>query len=133
MKTLTYTKNSIITLIIAAASMLMTGCAKLDDGAPAPHKVYGYLVVTCDNCQLQYGMPDQYKQSTVTGTSNKYAFTYESGYTLVSYITPLGEGQQNQNIEITVYNNKDKVVYHGTMNNLQTQYWETRVLLPSSL
>lgn len=122
--------STIILLIIAAVATLTTGCKKLDDGSPEPHKSTGYLVVTCDDCQVQYGMPDQYKQYDVSGTSDKFNFTYEGGYTLVSYITPLND---SKNITLTVYDANNAVVYSGSINQLTTSHWETDVKLPADL
>lgn len=119
-----------IILLIAAVAMLATGCKKLDDGSPVDHTSTGYLVVTCDNCQIQYGMPDQYKQLNVSGTSDKFSFTYKGGYTLISYITPLGD---SKNVTLTVYDAKDTVIYSGAINELSTSYWETHVKLPADL
>ncbi|NCD70692.1 hypothetical protein [Mucilaginibacter agri] len=115
-----------IPLIIAAA-----GCSKnhTNDDTTDNVKRTGYIQVTCDNCKVGYGMPDQYRAFDVTGTSAKAEFTYQTGYTLQAYITAVDHSQK---INITVYNADNQVIYNNATTQGTTGYWDVSTLLTNN-
>jgi hypothetical protein len=75
---------------------------------------------------VQYGMPDQYKTFNTSGTSQKATFSYTPGYTLVTYVTALG---QSQSLTLSVYNKNNVAIYQGTVTQPTTGYWSASVPL----
>lgn len=105
------------------------GCKKDTVVAPAVSVPKGYLVVNCDNCQVQYGMPDQYKQISVSGTSVKATYSYTGTYTVVAYITPINVAQT---VTISVFDKSGTLVYTGSKLQQPTSYWETDTVVGST-
>ena len=67
---------------------------------PTPKVNTSYLQVTCYNCQVQYGMPDQYRQMYVSGMSLNAPFNYTPWYVLQVYLTAIDKPQA---ITLSVY------------------------------
>lgn len=114
-------------MVLAAFSLVTASCRKsihTDEVTPLTGK--GYLVVSCTNCQIEYGMPDQYKLYSVSGTSTKYYFSYTPGYTLVTYITAFASAQD---ITLTVYDASGNKVYAGEKNQGTDGHWETDTIV----
>jgi hypothetical protein len=136
MKTFNSNKNFQKLLLFSFSVALLFGCNKgalvgpADTASLNAAKIpKGYLVVSCQNCMVQYGMPDQYKTFNLSGTSAKAYFNYTPGYNLVSYITALGKAQS---LTLTVYNKNNAVVYAGTVTQPTTGYWSSSVPLTDS-
>ncbi len=89
-------------------------------------KNQGYITVDCDNCQVAYGMPDQYRMFNVVSASPKAVFTYSTGYILQVFITSL---DHQQKLTLNVYNGDGKSVYTNTATQPLTNYWGSSVLL----
>lgn len=88
-----------------------------------------YIVVNCENCKIDYGMPDQYKGfNNANGDSPKFTFNYKAGYTLSMHITSL---TKEQKLTVKIYNKSDKLVYEGSNIQPVTDYWDVNVLLPA--
>lgn len=105
--------------------ILFSSCKKSSIEPVASTK--GYIVVNCDNCKVDYGMPDQYKTFNVVTTSPQATYTYSSGYSLQVYITALDHAQK---MSLSVYNTVGKQVYaNSTTQGLEGE-WQTVVLLP---
>lgn len=123
-----------LSLLIVPCVILMAGCKKelvqpdsiSDNTTKTSVKTQGYLKVQCDNCKVEYGMPDQYKTYNVSGTSLTAYFNYTSGYSLQTYITAL---DHTQNIIYSVYNRYDKLMFADTVKQTTTGYWSSNVLM----
>jgi hypothetical protein len=107
--------------------LLGAGC-KDSDLEPDDNVKKGYLVVDCENCKIEYGMPDQYYVYNVNGNSGKLYFKQNSDYKLKTYITAL---RKEQTVNLSIYNNADKKVFSDTTTQTTTGMWETNVLVRS--
>ena len=88
-----------------------------------------YIIVNCENCTIDYGMPDQYKGfSNSGGDSQKLSFAYKEGYTLAMNITSM---LQEQTLSVKVYTKDSKLVYQSAKLQPTTGYWNLNVLLPA--
>lgn len=88
-----------------------------------------YIIVNCENCTIDYGMPDQYKGfSNSGGDSPKFPFVYKEGYTLAMNIKSL---LKEQTLSVKVYTKDSKLVYQGSKVQSTTDYWNVNVLLPA--
>ena len=105
--------------------LLGAGC-KDSDLEPDDDVKKGYLVVDCENCKIEYGMPDQYHVYNVNGNSGKLYFKQDGDYKLKTYITAL---RKEQTINLSIYNNADKKVFSDTTTRTTTVMWETNVLV----
>ncbi|WCT10915.1 hypothetical protein [Mucilaginibacter jinjuensis] len=107
--------------------LVLSGCKKKDiDPTTSTTKNQGYIVVNCDNCKVDYGMPDQYKEFNVVTTSPKATFSYTTGYVLQVYVTAL---DHQQKITLNVYNNAGTAVYTNSATQPLTNYWSNSVLI----
>ncbi len=111
--------------------LAFAGCAKGVNNEITPittiANTQGSVTVKCDNCKIDYGMPDQYHGYNVAGTSGTFTFNYKSGYTLQANIYAL---DQEQNITYTVYDTKSRIVYQNVATQSVEGFWEVNVLLP---
>lgn len=120
-------KKYLLIIILAAFSTVITSCHKsIHTDSVTPTNSKGYLVVTCANCQIEYGMPDQYKLYSVSGTSTKYYFSYTAGYTLVAYLTAF---TAEQDITLTIYNASGNPVYTGQKSQGTDGHWEVDTIV----
>lgn len=107
--------------------LVLAGCKKKDIGsASSTTKSQGYIVVNCDNCKVDYGMPDQYREFNVVTTSPKATFSYTPGYILQIYVTAL---DHQQKVTLNVYNSAGTSVYNNSATQPLTGYWSSSVLL----
>lgn len=107
--------------------LLFSSCKKTTIAPSTTASTKGYIVVNCDNCKVDYGMPDQYKTFNVVTSSPNAAFNYSAGYSLQVYITAL---DHEQKLSLSVYNTVGKQVYTNSKTQSLTGDWETVVLLP---
>jgi hypothetical protein len=91
-------------------------------------KPQGYIVVECDNCKVEYGMPDQYHSVTVSGTSGKNYFSYDTTYTLKTYITSYDHAQK---LTLSVYDKNGTLVQTNSKTQDITGYWDTYITVPA--
>jgi hypothetical protein len=108
--------------------VLLAGCKKqnIQPTATANVKKQGYIIVNCDNCQIAYGMPDQYKEFNAVTASPQATFTYVSGYILQVYVTAL---DHEQKLTLKVYDSDGKSLYANSATQALTSYWTNSVLL----
>jgi hypothetical protein len=108
--------------------VLLVSCKKqsIQPNAIATVKKQGYITVSCDNCQIAYGMPDQYKEFNAVTISPKATFTYIPGYLLQVYVTAL---DHEQKLTLNVYNSDGKSLYTNSATQTLTSYWASSVLL----
>ena len=109
--------------------MMVMGCRKIIETPqkPTTTKITSYLQVTCENCNVIYGMPDQYKSfDNAGGLSVKYPYTYKEGYNLQVQVTPEGK---SQNLTLQVYDKSGNVVYNGAATRDAAAIWGITVLL----
>ncbi|MGZ3755673.1 MAG: hypothetical protein ACXVAY_15595 [Mucilaginibacter sp.] len=115
-------------LIILVLAIGCFGCQKstiTNQNNPTPTSNSSYLKVTCYNCQVQYGMPDQYRQMNVSGISLNAPFNYSPGYVLQVYLTALDKPQA---ITLSVYDVNGNVLYSGSKVQSTVGYWDVEVL-----
>ncbi len=110
------------------ALLLVAGCKDVDLQPDDENVKKGYLVVDCENCKIEYGMPDQYQVYNINGNSGKLYFKQDGDYKLKTYITAL---RKEQIINLSIYNNADKKVFSDTTTRTTTGMWETNVLVRS--
>jgi hypothetical protein len=115
-----------LVIVFASIIFLSVGCKKDAPKYPVDNTPKGYLVVQCENCTVDYGMPDQYKMLTVSGTSPKAPFSYKAGYTLYANLIAINKDQE---MTLTVYDTEGKVIYTGSDKREATKYWPTATLL----
>lgn len=108
------------------ALLIGAGCKDSDLQPDDENVKKGYLVVDCENCKIEYGMPDQYHVFNVNGNSGKLYFKQDGDYKLKTYITAL---RKEQIINLSIYNNADKKVFSDTTTQATTSMWETNVLV----
>lgn len=113
--------------LLLLALLFGAGC-KDSNLEPDDNVKKGYLVVDCENCKIEYGMPDQYHTYNVNGNSGKLYFKQDNDYKLKTYITAL---RKEQIINLSIYNNVDKKVFSDTTTQSITGMWETNVLVRS--
>jgi len=107
--------------------LVLAGCKKKEiDPTTNNTKRQGYIVVDCDYCKVDYGMPDQYKAFNVVTTSPKATFSYLPGYILQVYVTAL---DHQQKITLNVYNSDGTLVYNNSATQPLTSYWSNSVLI----
>ena len=119
-------------ILAAPVLFVFASCSKGVNNEVRPNtattaSTQGSIIVKCDDCKIDYGMPDQYHGFSVVGVSPSSSYTYKSGYTLQSNIYAQ---DHTQNITYTVYDANGKIVYQDT--NLQTVEgsFNANVLLP---
>lgn len=113
--------------IAAILPLLMVfGCKEIVE-TPQKNITNSYLQVSCENCQVGYGMPDQYKAfDNAGGLSSKFPYTYKEGYNLQIQITPVGKPQE---LTLKVYDIKGNILYNGIVNKEASAKWGVSVLL----
>ncbi len=109
------------------ALLLGAGC-KPSDVEPDDNVKKAYLIVDCENCKVEYGMPNQYNVYNVNGNSGKLYFKQNGDYKLKTYITAI---RKEQTIDLSIYNNADKRVFRDSVIQNTTGMWETNVLVRS--
>jgi hypothetical protein len=115
--------------LIVPLIILFASCKKANiEPLAIATKGEGYITVTCDNCQVGYGMPDQYKSFNVVTTSPKATFTYTTGYILQVYVTAL---DHEQKLTLNVFNSAGKSVYSNSITQPITGYWGSSILIPA--
>jgi hypothetical protein len=115
-------------IVILALIITYFGCQKgtiTNQFTPPQQGNTSYLKVTCYNCQVQYGMPDQYRQMNVSGMSLNSPFTYTPGYVLQVYLTAL---DKPQDITLSVYDVNGNILYSGSKVQSTLGYWDVEVL-----
>lgn len=119
-------------IILFIPLLFVFASCKKDIDLPAPKiedTKTAYIILNCENCKIDYGMPDQFKGfSNAGGDSQKYPFVYKEGYTLSMNITSL---LRSQTLTVKVYNKDSKLVYEGSNVQPTTDYWNLNVLLPA--
>ena len=106
--------------------VLLASCKKQTLQPTTTVKEQGYIIVNCDNCQVAYGMPDQYKEFNAVTISPKATFSYIPGYILQVYVTAL---DHEQKLTLNVYNSDGKSLYTNSATQPITGYWTSSVLL----
>ncbi len=116
--------------LIIPALLILAGCKKnIHTNLATEDKTLSYIQVTCDNCKIEYGMPDQYRvYNNAGGLSAKFPYTYTSGYTLQMNLTAFVKAQD---ISVQVFNNDGKSIYNSSENQATSGYWSISLLLPS--
>jgi hypothetical protein len=118
-------------LLLIPAIILFSSCKKrVEDIEPNVNKNQGYIQIDCENCLVGYGMPDQYQSfNNANGVSVKYPYSYINGYTLRAQLTAL---DTEQKLSISVYDNKNDLIYKSASMQPTEGFWAVSVLLPSA-
>jgi hypothetical protein len=117
-------------LLLIPAILLISSCKKqVKDLEPDVTKNQGYIQIDCQNCLVGYGMPDQYKSfNNANGISVKYPYSYVEGYTLRAQLTAL---DTEQKLSISIYDNKNDLIYKSAYMQPTEGFWAVSVLLPA--
>jgi hypothetical protein len=118
-------------LLLIPAILFISSCKKrIEDLEPQISKKQGYIQIDCQNCLVGYGMPDQYQNFTNTnGISVKYPYNYINGNTLRAQLTALNKEQK---LSISIFDNKNDLIFRSATMQPTEGFWEVSVLLPAS-